>query len=132
MRRWDIDDWTILRSATSLLGSRGVTTALGVIYWWFVARYFQPTAVGLAAACISAMTLLGTLSMLGLGTLLISELPRRPGKELSLVSAALALAGAVGLGLGLAFALVAPHLSADFEPLRAGLRAACSSGSGSA
>jgi O-antigen/teichoic acid export membrane protein len=63
--------------------------------------------------------LLGTASMLGLGTMLISELPRQPGKEASLISAALTVVGVVGGCLGVVFAVVAPFLSHDFQALGA-------------
>ena len=65
------------------------------------------------------MTLLGTLSILGLGTLLIGELPRQKGKEASLISATLIVAGVVGGCLGMLFAIVALYLSHDFQMLRA-------------
>ncbi len=57
--------------------------------------------------------------MLGLGTLLIGELKLQPGKEDSLISAALIVVGVVGGCFGIVFALVAPYLSTDFEELRA-------------
>jgi O-antigen/teichoic acid export membrane protein len=65
------------------------------------------------------MLLLGTLGVLGLGTLLMGELPRQPGREASLISAALILVGGIGGCLGIIFTLVAPLLSVDFQVLRA-------------
>ena len=96
-----------------------VTSILGFAYWWLAARQFSPPAVGLASAAISAMTLLGTLSICGLGILLIGELPRQKGKEASLISATLIVAGVVGGCLGMLFAIVALYLSHDFQMLRA-------------
>ncbi len=109
----------IIVNAGSLVATTGVNSVLGFAYWWLAARKFLPEAVGLASAAISAMTLLGTLSVLGLGTLLIGELPRQPGKEGSLISAALILVGGVGAGIGMVFAIAAPFLSTDFAVLRA-------------
>jgi hypothetical protein len=57
--------------------------------------------------------------MLGLGTLLIRELPRLPGQEVSLISVALLLVGTVGGGIGFLFALGMPALWANLQPLRA-------------
>jgi O-antigen/teichoic acid export membrane protein len=62
------------------------------------------------------MTLLGTIGMLGLGTLLIGELPRRSARA-GLVSAALLACGLGSLVIGLAFAVVAPRLSGDFAAM---------------
>lgn len=109
----------MLLNAGSLVGTTAVTSVLGFAYWWLAARLFPPAAVGLASAAISAMMLLGTVCVLGLGTLLTGELPRQPGKESSLISAALIVVGGVGMCLGSLFAAAAPFVSTDLKPLRA-------------
>jgi O-antigen/teichoic acid export membrane protein len=116
---WAKVNSVILVNAGSLVGTTAVTSALGFVYWWLAARQFSPEAVGLASAAISAMTLLGTFGIVGLGTLLVGELPQQRGKEVSLICAALILVGGVGGVLGIVFAAVAPYLSADFQLLRA-------------
>jgi O-antigen/teichoic acid export membrane protein len=100
----------ILSNAGSLVGSIAVTSLFGLPYWWIAARAFPAAAVGFAAASVSAMTLLGTLGMLGLGTLLTAELPRRARDRASLLATALTFAAGAGFVLGLGFALVAPGL----------------------
>src|SRR5690242_10853899 len=104
--KWAKANSVILRNAGSLVGTTAVTSVFGFAYWWLAARQFSPEAVGLASAAISAMTLLGTFGMVGLGTLLIGELPRQQGKKVSLISAALILVGGVGGCLGIFFAAV--------------------------
>src|SRR5438067_3698044 len=111
----------ILVNAGSLMGTTVITSILGFVYWWLAARQFPPEAVGLASAAISAMTLLGTFAILGLGTLLLGELPRQRDREASLISAALILVGAVGGLLGLAFAVGASHVSTGFQSLGASI-----------
>ncbi len=108
----------MLINAGSLVGTTAVTGIFGFAYWWVAARLFPPASVGLASAEVSAMLLLGLLCILGLGTLLIGELPRQSGKEASLISAALLLVGGVGIAGGIVFALVASFVSADFQELR--------------
>jgi O-antigen/teichoic acid export membrane protein len=109
----------IVGNAGSMLLTSIVTSALGVVFWWLGAREFSPTAVGVAAAAISASQLLASLSVLGFGTLLISELPSMSHQERgSLVTSALVVAGGVGAGLGTAFALAGPLFMADLDPLR--------------
>lgn len=120
--RWIKTNSAILVNAGSLIATTGVNAVLGFVYWWLVARQFLPEAVGLASAAVSAMTLLGTVSILGLGTLLLGELPRQPGKEASLISAALILVGGVGACSGILFAIIAPFISADFQVLRASIQ----------
>jgi O-antigen/teichoic acid export membrane protein len=112
--------WTrhrdLLRNAGSLLASTGVTSALGFTFWAFAAREFSQQAVGYGSAAVSAMTLLGTVGVFGLGTVLIGELPRRSPRA-GLVSAALLACGVGSLLLGLAFAVGAPLASKRFEDL---------------
>lgn len=119
LAQWIKNNKTLLVNAGSLVGSTGVTSVLGFVYWWYAARQNTPEVVGLASAAISAMTLLGAFSVMGLGTLLIGELPNQQGKEASLISAALLLVGTVGGCLGIGYALVASHLSSDFQTLGA-------------
>ncbi|GAC1381093.1 MAG: hypothetical protein NVS4B7_03560 [Ktedonobacteraceae bacterium] len=109
-------------NAGSLVGTTAITAVLGFVYWWLAARQFPPETVGFASAAISAMMLLGSICILGLGTLLIGELPRHTNKEMPLISAALLLVGAVGGCAGIIFAVVIPFISADFQPLRASIQ----------
>lgn len=117
-----LDTWIqanriILKNAGSLVGTTLITSLLGFIYWWVAARYFPAAAVGLASAVVSAMLLLSSVTTLGLGTLLISELPRRPDRRASLIVSALAAVITVSVMLGTSFALAAPRLSADLQSL---------------
>jgi O-antigen/teichoic acid export membrane protein len=103
----------LLSNAGSLLMSTGVASLLGLVYWAVATRLFSQRAVGYASAAVSAMTLLGTIGMLGLGTLLIGELPRRRDRA-GLVAAALLSCGLGALLIGLGFAIVAPRVSVNF------------------
>jgi O-antigen/teichoic acid export membrane protein len=117
--QWLKTNKVMLVNTGSLVGTTTVTSALGFVYWWLTTRLFLPEAVGLASAAISAMTLLATGCVLGLGTLLVGELPRQQGKAMSLISAALIVVAGVGGFFGIAFAIAAPFVSAGFQPLRA-------------
>jgi O-antigen/teichoic acid export membrane protein len=121
LRQWIKNNSVMLVNAGSLVGATIVTSGLGFVYWWLAARRFPLEAVGIASASISTMTLLGTLCMLGLGTLLITELPRQPGREGSLISTALVVVGGTGGCIGILFAILAPYVSAEFQPLRANI-----------
>jgi O-antigen/teichoic acid export membrane protein len=103
----------LLVNAATLAATTGITSVLGFAYWAVAARLFSQAAVGYGAAAISAITLLGTIGMLGMGTLLIGELPRRNPRA-GLVSAALLTCGVGSLVLGLGFAVLAPHFSGRF------------------
>lgn len=109
----------LLDNASTLLATTGVTAALGFVYWAVAARCFSQRAVGYGSAAVSAMTLIGTIGMLGMGTVLIGELPRRRGRA-GLVSAALIASGLGSLIFGLAFALAAPYISERFAYVTSG------------
>lgn len=119
--QWIKKNSTILVNAGSLVGTTVVTSVLGFIYWWVAARRFTPDTVGIASASISAMTLLGTFSVVGLGTLLITEIPRQPEKAPSLISTALMVVTVVGGCIGALFAFIAPMISKQFLPLDANI-----------
>lgn len=103
----------VVGNASSLIATTGVASLLGFAYWAFAAHLFSQQAVGYGSAAVSAITVLGTVGMLGLGTVLIGELPQRnPGG--GLVAAALLASGLGSLVLGLGFAITAPHLSSRF------------------
>jgi len=120
--QWIKTNFVMLFNAASLVATFAIASVLGFAYWWVAARQFPPEAIGFASAAISATSLLGILCMLGLGTLLIRELPRQEGKVVSLISAALTLVACVGGGVGLLFAVVVPSLSVDLQPLRANIQ----------
>ena len=103
----------LLHGASSLVATTGVAAVLGFAYWALAARLFSQQAVGYGSAAVSAMTLLGTIGMLGLGTVLIGELPRRNFRA-GLISAALISCGLGSLVLGLGFAVLAPHFGVRF------------------
>ena len=107
----------MLVNAGSLVGTTVVTSGLGFAYWWIAARWFAPEAVGVGSASISAMMLLGSFCVLGLGTLLITELPRQPEQAGSLLSTALLVVGGVGLIVGMLFAFIAARFSIQFQAL---------------
>jgi hypothetical protein len=108
----------MLFNAVSLVGTTIVTSLLGFAYWWIAARLCPPNVVGLASALISAMTLLATISMSGLGTLLTGELSHQPGQEWRLINAALLIVGGIGMGVGILFALGVPLFTSAFDSLR--------------
>ncbi len=107
----------MLINTGSLIGTTMVTSGLGFAYWWVAARWFPPEAVGVGSASISAMMLLGSFCILGMGTLLITELPRRPEQAGSLLTTALLVVGGVGLIVGMLFAFIAARFSSQFEVL---------------
>jgi O-antigen/teichoic acid export membrane protein len=108
---------SLLSNAGSMVATAVVTSFLGAAFWWIATHYFTQNSVGLASAAISAMTLLGFMATVGLGTLLMGELPRLDTGHRSVINAALVTTGSLGAGLGVAFVLIAPLASSNFDPL---------------
>ncbi len=106
----------LLRNAGSLAGTTGLTSVFGVVFWIIAAREFSQQAVGYGSTAISAMTLLGTVGMFGLGTMLIGELPRLRERG-GLFAATLIASGLGSLILGLGFPLVASAFGSHFPEI---------------
>lgn len=111
----------MLVNAGSVFGTTIVTSGLGFVYWWVAARRFTPEVVGAGSAAISSMTLIGTFCVLGLGTLLITEIPRQPEKAAPLISTSLVVVAVAGALAGLLFASIAPLFSKQFSYLNASI-----------
>jgi O-antigen/teichoic acid export membrane protein len=105
--------------AISLIGSMGFSAALGFVYWLVAARFYPPDSVGLASAAISAMLLFGEISILGMGTVLIGQIPRRVHKIESLISTAFIVTILSSGLLSAGFAAIAPILSSGLSPIGA-------------
>ena len=103
----------VLKNAGSLMATTGVSSVMGFAYWAVAARLFSQRVVGYGAATVSAVSLLGTIGMFGLGTVLLGELPRRTHRG-RLVAAALLASGLGSLAHGLGFAVVASNLNTRF------------------
>jgi O-antigen/teichoic acid export membrane protein len=100
-----------------MFGTTVVTSLLGVAFWWLAAHDFSKHSVGVAAAAVGAMTLLGFMSTFGLGTLLMGELPRLESGHRSMINAALAISAPAGVLVGILFAVIAPEISSNFKPI---------------
>ena len=106
----------LLKNAGSLLATTGLNSAMGFVYWTVAARLFSQSVVGYGSATISAVTLLGTIGMFGLGTVLIGELPHRTRRG-GLVWAALLTSAFGSLILGVGFACIASSLNSRFDAI---------------
>ncbi|MET0422280.1 MAG: lipopolysaccharide biosynthesis protein [Actinoplanes sp.] len=80
-------------NAGSLIATTAITSLFGFAFWWVAARSASAEAVGQASAAVSAMTLIGTIGMFGMGTMLISDLPSLRTPKWQLISTCLLLAG---------------------------------------
>jgi O-antigen/teichoic acid export membrane protein len=103
----------VLGSAGSLLATTVVTSGLGFAFWAIAARLYSQRAVGIGSSTISAMMLLGTMGMAGLGTVLMADLPLRKVGRARLVAAGMIASAGVSAAIGVAYVMIAPRLSAS-------------------
>jgi O-antigen/teichoic acid export membrane protein len=127
---WFNDNRTIILNAASMVGTSGVTSLLGFVFWWIAARLFTPAQVGFASAGISTMMLLSEFSLIGLGTLLVGYLPKNPQRAGPLILSALIIAGTIGMAVGVIFALGAPYISQELSDIAQSVVDICLYGSG--
>jgi O-antigen/teichoic acid export membrane protein len=106
--------------AGSVVGSNLVTSTLGLVFWLVAARGLAPAPLGTLGVATVVMTFLGMLGSLGLGPLLISELPRAPRhRRWELFVTGTAVAAVFGGVLSGAFAAVAATTGDTWAPLHA-------------
>lgn len=105
--------WSPFRS---LLTAQAVGAALGLVFWVLVARLVDAHEVGVAAAAISAQTVLGIVTVLGIGTTLISELPlHAPGRQRQLVVRGLLVVMTSSAVLGAVLVVLSPLFTANLK-----------------
>jgi O-antigen/teichoic acid export membrane protein len=108
---------TLVMNSGALAIGTMASAFLGFVYWWLAARLFPPEVIGNASALLSVMGLVGLLGEAGLGTLLIGEIVRHPGKERGLVAAAASAAVVLAVGLALLFVFGEAHLISSTGPI---------------
>lgn len=89
----------VARNAASLYASTIVTSGLGFGFWSLAAHLLPAVQVGDGSAVVSAMQLVAMLCVVGLNTLIISEVSAHPDRTPTLVATAgviVVLAGAAG------------------------------------
>lgn len=108
-----------LRKSTTLVQNSGAlaigtiaAAALGFVYWWLAARLLPPEVIGEASAALAVMGLVGLLGEAGLGTLLMGEIVRHPGKAPGLLAATVSVAVPLAVVLAMLF-IFGAHLASS-------------------
>ncbi len=101
-----------------LWGNMLVVAIAGLLFWALVAALYPPDQVGLAAAAISALSLLAMVSTLGLGMGLVSYLPRSGQRAPALLNSALLASSAGAILLAAVFLAGVSLWSPELQFLR--------------
>jgi len=105
--------WSPFRS---LVLAQALAAVLGLIFWVLVARLVDAHQIGVAAAAISAQTLLGIVTVLGFSTMLISELPAHPpARQRTLLVRSLLVVLLSSIVAGAVLVAVHPLLSSNLK-----------------
>ena len=107
---------TIVRNASFLYGTTIVTSFLGFLYWFIAARMVPASAVGTASAIQAAAQVLSFFCVLGLSTLLISELSHDRTHARSLILTSTAVVGVFSLITSAIVGIVLGSLSPALRP----------------
>lgn len=94
----------LYRNSFFLMANTAVTAGLGFFFWMVVARFYVEAQVGLAAAIISAISLLTVLSNPGLGASLVRFLPKAENPR-DMINSCLTVSGIIAVVLGTIFVL---------------------------
>ncbi|MER8459708.1 hypothetical protein NKH89_31140 [Mesorhizobium sp. M0923] len=108
---------TLATNSGALAIGTMAAAGLGFIYWWLAARLFPPEVIGKTSALLSVMGLVGLLGEAGLGTLLMGEIVRHPGKERGLVAAAASVGVALAAGFALLFVFGEAYFNSSSGPI---------------
>ncbi len=107
----------VAKNAFSLYGSTIVTSAFGFGFWWLAAHRLLAVEVGQASAALSAVQLVATICVLGLNTLLISELARDRTSAQTLLTTAVVVVVATSSVAGIAVSIVLSLVSSTYTQM---------------
>lgn len=111
---------SVVRSAVALVINGGLTSALGLVYWFLAARLYPVADVGRNASLISALLLLSALSQLNYSRSIAFLLPAAGRRAGSVLLSAYRRSASLGFAAGLAYTLLAPHFGHDLAYVRQG------------
>lgn len=91
---------SMLPNSLALIGAKVATLGLGFLFWLVAARFYPPEVVGLAAGVVAAVLLCTQVALLGVGSAVITLLPRDRERPAGLIDSAVTLTALTGLAVG--------------------------------
>jgi O-antigen/teichoic acid export membrane protein len=98
---------SMLPNSLALIGAKVATLGLGFLFWLVAARFYSPDVVGLAAGVVAAVLLCTQLALFGVGSAVITLLPKDREHPARLVDNAITLTTLTGLAVGALFVALA-------------------------
>jgi O-antigen/teichoic acid export membrane protein len=98
---------SMLPNSLALIGAKVATLGLGFLFWLVAARFYAPDVVGLAAGVVAAVLLCTQLALFGVGSAVITLLPKDREHSARLIDNAITLTTLTGLAVGMLFVALA-------------------------
>jgi O-antigen/teichoic acid export membrane protein len=98
---------SMLPNSLALIGAKVATLGLGFLFWLVAARFYAPDVVGLAAGVVAAVLLCTQLALFGVGSAVITLLPKDREHPARLIDNAITLTTLTGLAVGMLFVALA-------------------------
>ena len=98
---------SMLPNSLALIGAKVATLGLGFLFWLVAARFYAPDVVGLAAGVVAAVLLCTQLALFGVGSAVITLLPKDREHPARLIDNAITLTTLTGLAVGALFVALA-------------------------
>lgn len=80
---------SLIKNSIYLVTTNFINIILAFFFWLIAAKYYMPKEIGSASAILSSMTLIATLSSIGLPTAIIFYLPKYPKKTNRIINSCL-------------------------------------------
>jgi O-antigen/teichoic acid export membrane protein len=100
----------LVKNSGAIIVGSGTGAILGFAYWCLAARWLSPEVIGMASGLLSLMNFVGLLGDAGLGTLLVGEIVKWPGRERGLISAVCLVAFVLSLSTGIGILVISEQV----------------------
>ena len=96
---------SLIKNSIWLIIASFVSAFLGVIFWILASRYYDPREIGIISAIFSAISLIASISTIGLPTALVYYLPRDSKNSSKIINSCLITSISVSIIFALIFLL---------------------------
>lgn len=109
----------VLASSLALVAAKVATMGFGFLAWVVAARLYSPTEVGIASGVVAAVTLAAQIALIGVGSAVITLLPRHVQEPGRLLDTSISLLTLSSLAIALVFLAVAGLLLVELRVVSA-------------
>jgi O-antigen/teichoic acid export membrane protein len=93
----------LYKNAIFLMANTAAGSALGLVFWWVVSKYYEPFEAGLAVVTLQAVVFLAMLSKLGFDVGLVRFLPNAGKNSNALINTCFTISGGTVILISIVF-----------------------------